>query len=516
MTSSSVHLSSQLLVGELVKRASHQSPNAEAYVFAGTRRTFQEMDDTITQLAGWLQKQGLRQDDKVGFMLKNSLAFAEVAMGIPLSGAVGVPINFRFGPNEVEYIVNNSDARMVFIDAEYVDMMESVQAHLPQVETIVVVGAEKSLPKGFINYAAIFQSEAVYEPPETLTDDHAAYIMYTSGTTGLPKGAIMTHKNICQNAYNNMYVSKTERYESQLICAPQFHIAGLLLTVQTFMDHGKTVIHRDFNPVDVLDSLEAEKIHTIFLVPSMWNFLFQVPNIGDYDLSSVTLCATGAAITPLPVKKRITHYFPNAKLTDNFGQTETTATATSLTGDDVLRKPESVGKPYPNVEIRIVDENMNDVPRGEVGEIVYRGPTVMKAYYKNAEATEEAFRGGWFHSDDLVRMDEEGFIYVVDRKNNMINSGGENIYPAEIEEVLYQIPDVLECAVIGIPDNIWGERVKAVVAVKPGKTLTENQVIEHCREHLASYKKPTEVEFVDELPRNTSGKVLKYVLQGMK
>lgn len=516
MTSSSVHLSSQLLVGELVKRASHQSPHEEAYVYGRTRRTFQEMDDTITQFAGWLQEQGLKQNDKVGFMLKNSLAFAEVAMGIPLFGAVGVPINFRFGVSEVEYIVNNADARMLVIDAEYVNMIESIRASLQQVEMVVVVGSEKTLPQGFINYDAIFQSEAVYEPSETLTDNDAAYIMYTSGTTGLPKGAIMTHKNICQNAYNNMYVNKTERYESQLICAPQFHIAGLLLTVQTFMGHGKTVIQRDFNPADVLETLEAEKINTIFLVPSMWNFLFQVPNMEDYDLSSVTLCATGAAITPLAVKKRITHYFPNARLADNFGQTETTATATALTGDDVLRKPESVGKPYPQVEIRIVDENMNDVPPGEVGEIVYRGPTVMKAYYKNAEATKEAFRGGWFHSDDLVRMDEEGFIYVVDRKNNMIISGGENIYPAEIEEALYQMSDVLECAVIGMPDDVWGERVKVVVAVKPGRTLTENQVIEYCREHMASYKKPTEVEFVDELPRNTSGKVLKYVLQGMK
>lgn len=213
------------------------------------------------------------------------------------------------------------------------------------------------------------------------------------------------------------------------------------------------------------------------------------------------------------MKRRILNTFPNAILVDNFGQSETTATTTSNAGEDSLRKTDSVGKPYLNVEIRIVDENMNDVPTGEVGEIVYRGPTIMKEYYNNRQATKEAFEGGWFHSGDLVRMDEEGFIFVVDRKKNMIISGGENIYPAEIEEILYQMQEILECAVIGIPDQKWGESVKAIIVTKPDHTLTEEQVIDYCKTRLASYKKPKYVQFVDTLPRNASGKVLKYVLQ---
>lgn len=332
--------------------------------------------------------------------------------------------------------------------------------------------------------------------------------MYTSRTTGLPKGAIITHKNLSQNAFNNMYVSNIRPHSAQLMCAPRFHIAGMLFTVQSILLQGKMVIQREFDPVDVLTALEQEKLNNVFLVPAMWNFIFQVPNIGEFDLPSVKVCATGAAITPLELKKRILHYFNNAILADNFGQTETTATTICLTGDDALRKPESIGKPYPNVEIRIVDEGMNDVALGEVDEILYRGPTVIKEYYNSQEETEVAFNCGWFHSGDLAKMDDEGFIYVVDRMRNMIISGGENIYPAEIEEVLYQMPEILECAAIRLTDEVWGESVKAIVILKPDQNLTAEQVVDCCEQKLASFKKPKEVEFIDELPRNTSGEVV--------
>lgn len=513
MTSSSLELSSQLLVGELLKRASHQLPDGEAFIYEDKRKTFQQMDDTVTHLAGWLQKSGVEKEEKVGFMMKNSLPFVEITMGIALSGAVGVPINFRFGSTEVDYIVNQSDVKLLFIDAEYLDMIQSIKNSLTHVEKIIVVDAAGELPQGTLNYNSIYEKDVTYIPCETLTDDDPCFIMYTSGTTGFPKGAVLTHKNMCQNVINHIYESNIRRFSSQLICAPQFHIAGMLLTLKTFLLQGKTVLHRDFDPVNVLTTLEKEKINTVFLVPAMWNFLFQVPHIGDFDLSSVKVCATGAAITPLEVKKRILHYFNHAMLADNFGQAETTATTTCLTGEDALKKPESVGKPYLNIEIRVVDEQMNDVPRGEVGEIVYRGPTVMKEYYNDPDATKEAFKGGWFHSGDLVKMDDEGFIYVVDRKKNMIISGGENIYPAEIEEVLYQMPEILECAVIGIIDETWGEAVKAIVVLKPDHHLSEQQIVDYCDTKLASFKKPKVVEFIDELPRNTSGKVLKYALE---
>jgi acyl-CoA synthetase (AMP-forming)/AMP-acid ligase II len=245
----------------------------------------------------------------------------------------------------------------------------------------------------------------------------------------------------------------------------------------------------------------------------MWNFLFQVPNIEAFDLSSVTRCTTGAAICPLELKKKIIRYFHNALLFEQFGQTETTSAAIVLFGEDSLRKTSSVGKPVITMEVRVVDEEMKDVPVGEIGEVVYRGPTVMKEYYKNPEATEDAFKGGWFHSGDLVKKDEEGFYYIIDRKKDMIISGGENIYPAELEEVLYTHSDILECAVVGIPDPEWGESVKVYVVLKPGRELSTEAVIDYCKQNLASYKKPKFVEFLEQLPRNAAGKVLKQVLR---
>jgi acyl-CoA synthetase (AMP-forming)/AMP-acid ligase II len=224
-------------------------------------------------------------------------------------------------------------------------------------------------------------------------------------------------------------------------------------------------------------------------------------------------CTTGGAICPLELKKRILDVFPNAEIFESFGQTEMSPSTTSLLPEDALRKIASVGKPVMTLRVRVVDDEMNDVPIGEVGEIIYQGPTMLKEYYKQPEATQEAMRGGWFHSGDLVRMDEEGFVYIVDRKKDMIISGGENIYPAEIEEVLYTHPDILEAAVIGVPDPEWGESVKACVVLKQGRLLTQEQVIDYIRNSLASYKKPRFVEFLEALPRNAAGKVVKTTLR---
>lgn len=512
LTTSLLSLSSQLLVGEMLKRAAHRGPNLEAFVFGDTRLTFKEMDERATHLAGWFQNQGIQRDEKVGFLLKNSLAFAEIFYASALSGGVGVPMNFRLASEEIAYIVNNSDTKILFIDGEFVDQILSVKDQLAKVEKIVVVG-DTEIPSDFLHYDSIYQTEVTFTPPEGLTDNDAAMIAYTSGTTGRPKGAVLTHKNLCQNSMNLAWEGKAELYGKTLVAIPMFHIGGLGSLVSVCIMNGTIVIHRDFNPVEIFKTIEQEKISTLGLVPAMWIFLFQVPNYEKYDVSSITRCSVGAAIAPLELKKKILSSFKNATLIEQFGQTETTSITVVLYGDDALRKTASIGRPVINVEVRVVDDNMNDVPPGEIGEIVYRGPTVMKEYYKNPEATAEAFKGGWFHSGDLVRVDEEGYFYIVDRKKDMLISGGENIYPAEIEEVLYKHPDILECAVIGVPDPEWGEKVKVFVALKPGKSMTENDVISHCMKYLASYKKPKEVEFIDALPRNAAGKVLKQVLR---
>ena len=507
-------MSQQLLVGEALKYATHLVPDREAFIYGDRRLTYREVLDRSLHLAGWLQAQGINKDDKVGCLLKNGLPFVELYFGVSLSGGVFVPINFRLVAKEIEYILNQSDVKILFVEEEFIESVLSIVENLPQIKMIVPVDCEGVVISGInsVPFDSIYLSPTNYQNVN-ITDEDAHAIIYTSGTTGKPKGAVLTHKNFYMNGMNKLYHHQSRRGVRQLVIPPLFHVAALSTLMQNCLVQGTIIIQREFEPEVVLKTVQDEKIESMFMVPAMWNFLFQVPNLLDYDLSSMTTCSIGGAICPLEIKKRIVEVFSNASLLEAFGQTEMSPSTTYLAGEDAFRKRESVGKPAINVRVRIVDDEMNDVPLGEVGEIIYQGPTTMKEYYKNPEATEEAFKGGWFHSGDLVRMDEEGFIYVVDRKKDMIISGGENIYPKEIEDVLYTHPDILEVAAVGIPDPKWGETVKAYIVLKSGKQMTEQQVIEYCQSYLASYKKPRIIEFLDALPRNAAGKVLKTVLR---
>ncbi|MCD1159357.1 class I adenylate-forming enzyme family protein [Peribacillus frigoritolerans] len=509
-------MAKQLLIGEALKSAAHNVPDKEAFVFEDQRLTYQELLKRTLHLSEWLQGRGIGKDEKVGCLFKNGLPFVELYFGVSLAGGVFVPVNFRLVSNEVDYILNHSDVKILFIEEEFIETIRDVVEKLTQIQTIVIVGSpDKDLGKDVISYHSIYDTPTINKSREQLSDDDAHAIIYTSGTTGRPKGAVLTHKNLYMNGMNKLYHSQTKKGSKHLLIPPLFHVAALSLLVQNCLLEGTMFIHREFQPVKVLKTLHLEKINSMFLVPSMWNFLFQVPNLLEYNLSSMTSCSTGGAICPVEIKKKIMTVFKNAKIHEAFGQTEMSPSTTYLSGEDSLRynKTASVGKPSINVRVRIVDDEMKDVPLGEVGEIVYQGPTMMKEYYKNIEATKEAFKGGWFHSGDLVRMDEDGYIYVVDRKKDMIISGGENIYPKELEEVLYSHPDILEAAVIGVPDVEWGESVKVCIVLKPGKQLTKDQVIKFCQSRIASYKKPRFVQFMDSLPRNASGKVLKTVLR---
>ncbi|PIC62780.1 acyl-CoA synthetase [Sporosarcina sp. P13] len=512
MSTSSLLLSQQLLIGELLKQASHKTPNKESFVYEEERLTYKQMDDRATHLAGWLQSKGIKKNDKVGFILKNGLPFVEVFFGVSMSGGVGVPINFRLAANELEYIINNSDSKILIIDNEFAEVINSIRNKIPKVEAIIIVNNSSAIDN-CITYSSIFGEASIYTPCEDLTDNDPGMIVYTSGTTGKPKGAVLTHKNLCINRLLVIWETKTPLYAKQLIIPPLFHVAAMAGLIKNCLINGTAVIQRNFDPEDTLLTIEKEKINSLMLVPAMWNSILQVSNLERYDLSSVIECSSGGAVCPLELKKKIMSTFKNASYNESLGQTEMSPAATSLNNLDVIRKTKSVGKPILGVEARIVDENMNDVPVGEVGEIVYRGPSVMKEYYNNPEGTKEAFKGGWFHSGDIVRADEEGFIYIVDRKKDMLISGGENIYPIEIEEVLHAHPSILECAIVGVPDINWGESVKAFIVLRHGKELSAEEVIEYCTEHLASYKKPKFVEFVDQLPRNASGKIMKQVLR---
>ncbi|WP_078428399.1 acyl-CoA synthetase [Alkalihalobacterium alkalinitrilicum] len=511
---SSVELlsSRQQLVGGLLKSAAYQTPSKEAFIYDDTRITYEKLYERSLMISHWLRSEGLEKDDKVGFILKNGLPFVEIFFATTLSGALGVPVNFRLKEKEIEYILQNSECKFLFIEKEYIEAVQAIRGNLTNLHGVIVIDGGEDIVD-LIEYKTLLTRTTQSLPPVEINENDGCMIVYTSGTTGRPKGAVLTHKNLYQNGMNMIWEFQLDHSFKFLMVPPLFHVGSMSFLIHNCLVNGTTIIHREFEPERILQVIEKEKINSLFLVPAMWNFLLQVPGIEDMNLTSLKKCMTAAAICPLELKKEMMKHFPHASIYDVFGQTEMSPCTTCLHPEDSLRKTTSVGKPVINVEVRVVDDEMNDVLVGEIGEIVYRGPTLMKEYYKNPEATAESFSGGWFHSGDLVRMDEEGFIYVVDRKKDMIISGGENIYPAEIEDVLYSHPKILEAAVIGVPDKNWGENVQAVVVTKPNETLTEQEVIEYCWNYLASYKKPKSVEFLSALPRNAAGKVLKIALR---
>jgi fatty-acyl-CoA synthase len=366
-----------------------------------------------------------------------------------------------------------------------------------------------------------FEASLAAASPEPLDvevdENEPAFIMYTSGTTGRPKGAVLTHRNLLMHVFSQM--THLGWHPEDLVAvpgAPLFHIAGLAGGLPPLLRGGTNVILKSgaFDPVQTLDMLEREKVSSIFLVPAMWAAMVAEPGIADRDLSHLRRISWGAAPASTTLLRAMIDTFPQAEVVTAFGQTECSPVTCFLRGEDSIRKIGSVGTPMLNVEVRVVDEAMDDVPRGEVGEIVYRSPMVMREYWNQPAATADAFRGGWFHSGDLVRQDEDGYYFVVDRLKDMIISGGENIYCAEVENVLAAHPKVAEVALIGVPDARFGEAPLAVVAARdPTDPPTSDELAAWCREKLAHYKNPREYSIVGALPRNPSGKVLKTALR---
>jgi acyl-CoA synthetase (AMP-forming)/AMP-acid ligase II len=350
------------------------------------------------------------------------------------------------------------------------------------------------------------------EPPVEISEDDHFAIVYTAGTTGRPKGALITHRNFMWGVLNQI-MSYTSPFQKVLQVFPLSHNAGLLALCARMMRGDTLVIIKGTDLELILKTIQEEKITMLGLVPTLSNALSQVPFLDKYDRGSVELVGSGAAILPTETKKRMRHVFPNAGIFDTYGMTECSGPITSLNPDDAFRKEACIGKPFPYLEVRLVDDDGNDAAPGEVGEITVYGPAVMKGYYKYPEATEEAIRDGWLFTGDLARADEEGYLYIVDRRKDLIITGGYNVYPKEVEDVLFTHPKIIDVAVIGTPHPKWGESIRAVVVPKKGETIKEEEIIEFCKDKLASYKKPTSVVFVDALPKSPVGKVLKRELR---
>lgn len=486
-------------------------PDATAIRFHGQTTTWAELDRRVTALAGALSRRGVTFGDRVLILMLNRAEFVESVLAINRVGAIAVPVNFRMTPPEIAFLVGDCEARVVVTEPVLASVATAVRDLDPTLADVVVAGG--ATEDGVLGYDDLLEEEGPSPEPVDIPDDSPALIMYTSGTTGRPKGAVLTHVNLSGQAMTHLFTSGADlNNDVGFIGVPLFHIAGIGNTITGLLLGRPTVIYPvgAFDPGALLDVLEAELVTGIFLVPAQWQAVCAAQRARPRQLK-LRVLSWGAAPASDTLLRDMAETFPGTQILAAFGQTEMSPVTCMLLGEDAIRKLGSVGKVIPTVSARVVDEDMNDVPVGQVGEIVYRAPTLMAGYWNNPRATAEAFAGGWFHSGDLVRQDDEGYVWVVDRKKDMIISGGENIYCAEVENALAAHPSIGEAAVIGRPHPKWGEVPVAVIASTAELTLEGIQ--EFLGERLARYKHPRAVEVVDALPRNPAGKVLKTELR---
>ena len=500
-----------------IARHAHEKPGATYLRFEGVSITWAQLHERIAQVAAALRQRGVKAGDRVAIMMTNRPEFLETMFAANALGAIVVPVNFRLAPEEVAFILTDSGASLLVVE-EAVGVAAAAaraacQHEVGFVSTGVVEGADRYFAEASGGPASGGPAGA---PEVDVPEDSPALIMYTSGTTGRPKGAVLTHQNLqCQSLTLIRAWRLFGDHEVNLCASPLFHIASIGAIAPMTLIGGATVLlpSGGFGSAAALELMEAERITCVFFVPAQWQLLCDDPSAASRDLSALKMMSWGAAPATTTLLARMAEVFPGAANVAVFGQTEMSPVTCALSGEDALRKIGSVGKPVSIVAARIVDDNMKDVPPGEVGEIVYRGPSVMAGYWQNPAATAEAMRGGWFHSGDLVRADEEGFLYVVDRKKDMIITGGENVYCAEVENTLAAHPAVAEVAVVGAPHERWGETPVAVVALTPGASLTLDELRSWGTSRLARYKLPTVLHVVEGLPRNASGKVMKTTLR---
>jgi long-chain acyl-CoA synthetase len=503
------------LLGDLLDRAADTHPERIAVVGSDVRLDYRTFRERVARLSGALAELGVRPDERVAVLDKNSAKYLELYFGIPRAGAVAVPLNYRLAPAELAYILGDSTATTLFFSSEYAPQVDALRAELPSVQNYVCLESKLAWA---LYYEALLASSSTAGAPAPRTREDVVLQMYTSGTTGRPKGAMLTHGNMVANTLTSLAERDYSPKDTYLHVAPLYHCADLeIFYGMTFACAGNVVL-REFRPEAVLEAIQRERVTVAFLVPAMINALLEHPGIDAYDISSLRLIIYGGSAIPEDRLRAALERLP-CKLTQGYGLTETSPILTILPASDhVLEGPhvrriQSCGRPARGVEVKIFDEHARECAPEVVGEIVARGQNIMKGYWKNPEATAHALRGGWFHTGDMGFRDADGYIYIVDRMKDMIVTGGENVYPREVEEVLYAHPDVLEAAVIGVPSERWGETVKAVVVLREGRSVGPDELIAFTRERVARYKAPTSIDFAGALPRNPSGKVLKKVLR---
>ena len=489
-----------------------RTPDKAITVFEGETTTYGEMARRVTELAGGLAERGIGHGEVVALLSYNRPEFLEAVFAANYLGAIAMPINWRLAAPEVRYILEHSGARALLCDEPLVDLAD--EATKGTEASLVRACTAPAPADGWVALADLRgdPSAASYVPAAA---DDVHRLMYTSGTTGRPKGVMITHANLAWKNLAHIIEFGFTSSELGLACGPLYHVGALDLTTTSLIAAGATtIIHRSFEAPDVVDELGRSRVTTVWLAPAMVNAIMALPGIEQRDLSSVRVVVNGGEKMPIPLIERLQQTFPSAWFADAYGLTETVSGDTFLDRGSLVDKLGSVGRPCLFLELDIWDQEGSPLPAGERGEIVMRGPKVFKGYWRDPDATVAAFAGGWFHTGDIGVRDDDGYLYIVDRFKDMIVSGGENIASSEIERVLYEHDEVLEAAVVGCPDDRWGEVPVAFVVVRQGATVEAHELLDHCRAQLARFKVPKAVTFLDALPRNPSGKVLKRELRG--
>ncbi len=502
-------------IGDILRRTAQRLPQKLAVRCGDTRWTYAEFDALVTRLAAGLAQRGVEHGERVAVLARNSHGFAAMRFALARLGAVLVPINFMLKADEVAYILRHAGAKTLATDSGLADLARAAAKLDTNVKDFIWLPSED--PSDAVPGMASFHdlaacTDALPDTPLQSTD--LLQIVYTSGTESLPKGAMLTHDAVLWQYVSCCINAEVAEHDVALHALPLYHCAQLDVFFGPAIYIGsENHITATPTPDKLLPLMQERGITSFFAPPTVWIALLRSPLFDKTDLSKLAKGYYGASIMPVEVMKEITRRLPHLRLWNLYGQTEIAPLATMLGPHDQLRKPGSAGRAVLNVETRVVTDDMRDVAVGEVGEIVHRSPHLMLGYFHDDERTAAAFSGDWFHSGDLGIIDDEGYITVVDRKKDMIKSGGENVASREVEEMIYRLPQVSEVAVIGLPDAKWVEAVTAVVVLKAGEQLSEQQLIAHCGKHMAHFKSPKRVVFVEALPKTPSGKLLKRELR---
>jgi len=506
-----------MLLGQLARRNAKRHPEKIGVVSGSVKLSFGDFNRRVNSLANALIDLGLRRQDRVAVLLDSSHQYLELYFAVPKAGGVIVPLNTALSVPEMTYILNHAEVKMLVFGERFAALVDSLLTERDSVKTIAV-GTSSRRADSY--YDELLDKYPATEPEVEVDEQDVAYLIYTSGTTGTPKGIMETHRSVIEGALNTVLGCHLREQDIGLVSVPLFWGAIIVSIVIPNIYVGSTLVLADsYAPDAVLDIIQKERITAGFLTPSMIISLLECPSRADYDVSHLRHVLYAGVPMAVETLKQALKTFGNVFF-QNYGTTEFgPLTMVDPVGQVVegstekVRRLASCGQEAPNVEMRVVDDEGREVSSGEVGEVIARGDNLMKGYWRMPQVTEEALKGGYFHTGDLAMVDEDGYLYLVGRKKDIINCAGKTIYPVEVEEVIYQYPGVLEAAVIGVPDEKLGESVEAVIVIRQGEEATESDILDFCRQRLPDYASPSSVLFLEKLPRNPAGKILRRALR---